>query len=90
MVPSRGFILPHGGNETSRGDAKKKKKKKKRKKFLGGRDDGRGADDWKLDSASRKTARRVGLGPNGDEKGLTIRATSFSSPHAISIELPYD
>lgn len=34
--------------------------------------------------------KRARLYSIGNEKGLTIHGTSFSSPHAISIELPYD
>lgn len=39
------------------------------------------------DDESEKKARLYSI---GNEKGLTIHGTSFSSPHAISIELPYD
>ena len=44
---------------------------------------GGGGDEW----IEEKRARLYSI---GNEKGLTIHGTSFSSPHAISIELPYD
>lgn len=52
-------------------------------------------NDWKPDSGTPlgggKAGKDGGLGPGGDEKGLTIPSYELlSSPHAISIELPYD
>lgn len=52
-------------------------------------------NDWKPDSRNAvswwKGRQDGSLGPGGDEKGLTIPSYELlSSPHAISIELPYD